>query len=111
MVMAIDANPLAYYLKINYEDGTKVKRRVTVQRIFSEQLYKKILREIYNEIAVGKKGAVKLSLNVSNFTSQYPKTLSLLNLSTDRHCRGLTKSIQLLRDRFGLDIVKTGNEL
>jgi len=111
MVMAIDVNPTTFYLKINYEYGVKVKRSETIQRLFSEQLYKEVLGKMYEAIALEGKGAVKLSLNVSNFTSWHPKTLSLLNLHEDMHTRELTKKLQSLRDKFGLDIIKTGNEL
>jgi DNA polymerase-4 len=111
MVMAIDANPLAYYLKINYEDGVKVKRSVTVNHLFSERRYKEVLRESYSKIAMGRSGVVKLSLNVSHFSSQHLKTLSLLDMERDTKHRELTKNLQVLRDKFGLDIVKTANEL
>ncbi len=111
MVMAIEVNPTTYYLKINYEYGVKVKKSLTVDRIFSETLFKSILTEMYTEIAHLKKGAIKLSLNVSNFTSQHKKTLSLMDLDEDIHENKLSKEIQKLRERFGLDIIKTGDEL
>ena len=111
MVMAIEVNPTTYYLKINYEYGVKVKKNLTVDRMFSETLFKSILTEMYTEIAHFKKGAIKLSLNVSNFTSQHKKTLSLMDLDEDIHENKLSKEIQRLRERFGLDIIKTGDEL
>ncbi len=111
MVMAIEVNPTTYYLKINYEYGVKVKKSETVNRLFSEQLFKKTLFAMVEEIAHPSKGAIKLSLNVSNFTSQHRKTLSLLELDEDISDRGLSSEIQKLRERFGLDIIKTGGEL
>ena len=111
MVMAIEVNPTSYYLKINYEYGVKVKKSETVNRVFSEQLFKKILNEMYKVIALPSKGAIKLSLNVSNFSSQQHKTLSLLDLSEDMTEHSLSKEIQKLRERFGLDIIKTADEL
>ena len=111
MVMAIEVNPTTYYLKINYEYGVKVKKSETVNRLFSEQLFKKTLFAMVDEITHPSKGAIKLSLNVSNFTSQHRKTLSLLELDEDMSDRGLSKEIQKLRERFGLDIIKTGGEL
>jgi DNA polymerase-4 len=111
MVMVIDANPVTFYLKISYADGVKVRKRTTLHRIFSEPFYKDVLRESYSEIAIRGRGVIKLSLNVSNFTSQHVKTLSLLEWDRDRDRRSLTKNIQYLRDKFGLDIVKTADEL
>lgn len=110
MTMDIAVNPTTYYLKINYEYGIKKKQSITVDRVFSEKLFKQTLSEMFDEIALDK-GAIKLSLNVSNFTSRHPKTLSLLNLDEDIAEKELSLDIQKLRERFGLDIIKTGNEL
>ena len=111
MVMAMEANPTIYYLRIGYEAGIRVKKSETHHRLFSESLYKKILDHIYTEIALQHKGVIKLSLSVSGFTSIHPRTLSLLEFDQDRRTHLLTGNLQQLRERFGLDIVKTGSEL
>ena len=111
MVIAIEVNPTTFYLKVNYEYGVKVKKSETVNRLFSEQLFKTILSEMYAEIVIENKGAVKITLNVSNFTSQHQKTLSLLDFDEDMEDKKLSQEIQKLREKFGLDILKTGNEL
>ena len=111
MVMAIEVNPTTYYLKINYEYGVKVKKSETVNRVFSETLFKQTLSDMYDAIVLANKGAVKLSLNVSNFSAQHQKTLSLLDIEKDMKENALSKNIQSLRERFGLDIIKTADEL
>jgi DNA polymerase-4 len=111
MVLAIDANPTGYYLRIGYEYGIRVKRHEMHARLFSETLYKKILKTMYEEIALKGKGAVKLSLSVSHFASQHYKTLSLLELDDDLRAKSISEKVQSLREQFGLDIVKTANEL
>ncbi len=111
IVFSIEANPTSYYLKINYEYGIKVKRTETVNRVFSEQLFKRTLKKMYKEIYQSKKGAIKLSINVSNFSNQNNKTLSLIDLKSDTIEYNLSLKIQQLRESFGLDIIKTANEL
>ena len=111
MVMAIEVNPTSYYLKVGYEYGVRSKKTITVDRVFSEKLFKSILSKMYNEIVQRDKSAIKLTLNVSNFSSQHKKTLSLLALDTDISEQLLTKEVQILRERFGLDIIKTADEL
>jgi DNA polymerase-4 len=111
MVMAIEVNPTTFYLKVNYEYGVRVKKSETVNRLFSEHLFKDMLMQMYDEIKVENRGAVKISVNVSNFTSQHRKTLSLLDMNEDMEENKLSKEIQKLRERFGLDILKTANEL
>jgi len=111
MVMAIEANPTSYYLKIGYEDKVKAKKTCMVDRLFSETLFKSMLSSMYDDIVLAHKGAVKLTLSVSNFSSLSLKTLSLIEFDDDRKSQQLHKNIHQLRARFGLDIIKTGNEL
>jgi len=111
MVMAIEVNPTSYYLKVGYEYGVKVKKTLTVDRVFSEKLFKSMLAQMYDEIVHLNKGAIKLTLSVSNFSAQHKKTLSLMDFDEDNHENKLSKEIQNLRERFGLDIIKTGDEL
>ncbi|HEY9189698.1 MAG TPA: DNA polymerase IV [Sulfurovum sp.] len=111
MVMAIEVNPTSYYLRVGYAYGTRVKKTCTVDRVFSETLFKATLSEMYEEIAEAGKGAIKLTLSVSNFSSGSFKTLSLIEFNDDSKAKQLHKNIHELRKRFGLDIIKTGNEL
>ena len=111
MAIGLEVNPTTYFLKINYEYGTKRKISRTVDRVFSENLFREQLLEMYDEVAHYSLGAIKLTLNVSNFTNQKHKTLSLLDLGEDMKRAKLTQEIQCLRDRFGIDIIKSGAEL
>jgi DNA polymerase-4 len=88
----------------------KVKQSITVDRVFSEYLFKSLLAKIYQEIRLDK-GVIKLSLNVSNFTKQHKKTLSLMDLDEDIKQYKRSIVLQKLRERFGLDIIKTADEL
>ena len=108
--MKIEANPTSYFLKIHYEHPVRVKQSVTVNRIFSEALFKSTLSKMYEEIAL-ERGAIKLTLNVSNFTSQHTRTLSLMDLDEDIKQQALSAKLHKLRERFGLDIIKTADEL
>ncbi|AKF24864.1 DNA polymerase IV [Sulfurovum lithotrophicum] len=111
MVMAIEVNPTTYHLKINYEYGIRVKKSETVNRLFSEQLFKSALSRMYEEMMLPGRGAIKLTLNVSNFTIHHARTLSLFDLNDDISANVLSCHIHSLRERFGLDIVKTADEL
>ncbi len=111
MVMEKEVNPTSYYLKINYAEGMKVKRTENINRIFSEGLFKSVLIKMYKGISVPHAGAVKLSINVSGFSQRQHKTLSLLSYSADIYARRLSTEVRKLREKFGLDIIKTANEL
>jgi len=111
IVQKLGVNPTSFYLGIRYEYGSKVKKSITQNRLFSENLYKRNLIEMYDEIALETKRAVKLTLNTTNFSSQHNKTLSLLDLDDDMHQQELGEKIQKLRSKFGLDIIKSASEL
>jgi len=111
MVMAIEVNPTRYYLKIGYMNGVRAKKTLRVERVFSERLFKAMLSDMYDEIVQRNNGAIKLTLNVSNFSAQRKKTFSLMDFDEDLNNHRLSKEVKKLRDRFGLDIIKTGDEL
>jgi len=111
LVYKQEVNPTTYYLSIRYQYGIKKKCSRTLHRIFSEALFKSEIIAMYNEIAFKNAGAIKLTVNVSNFTQQQHETMSLFDFEADKQKAKLSHNIQSLRDRFGIDIVKSGVEL
>jgi DNA polymerase-4 len=111
IVMQLEVTPTLYYLKINYQFGTRGKQSRRVERLFSEQCYKETLLEMFDQIVHSDLAAIKLTLNVSDFTTQHPRTLSLLEYDTDLKERALTEKIHEVRQKFGLDVIRTANEL
>lgn len=111
MVIKRDVNPTLFYLKINYEYGIRAKITHSSHRLFSEKLFKESLLQMYTEIDKKGAGAIKITLSVSRFSAQEKRTLSLLSLHEDRKEYHLSSKLQQLREKFGLDIIKTGNEL
>ena len=111
MVIKRGLNPTLFYLKINYEYGIRAKANCRSLRLFNEKEYKSSLSSMYERIKKDGMGAVKLTLNVSQFIEPDKMTLSLLDFEEDRKEYHLSSEIQKLREKFGLDIVKTGNEM
>ncbi len=111
ITLGMEANPTVYSLKINYEYGTRAKASRRIERLFSEILFKRTLIEMHDAIARPELTAVKISLSVSDFTLHHPRTLSLLEFEDDRKARAISDKIQQVRERFGLDAIRTANEL
>ena len=109
IVQNLGVNPTSFYLGIRYEYGVNVKKSITQNRLFSENLFKRNLVDMYDEISLDAKRAVKLTLNATNFSAQHNKTLSLLDLDDDTQRQELGDKIQKLRSKFGLDIIKSGH--
>jgi len=111
MTLKIDANPTTYYLKINYDYANRVKKSKTINRIFSEQLCKDIFVEIFEDIDLKKGSITKLSMSVSNFSTQKLDSLSLIDIKSDLKQKNLSKSLQKMREKYSLDVIKSANEL
>jgi len=111
MVMKRGLHPTLFYLKINYDDGSKAKSTFRNPHLFNEKHYKEALLRLFESIHKKRVGAVKLTLNVSRFRPPRLLTPSLLDFEEEKRVQRLDNGIQKLRERFGLDIVKTGNEI
>ncbi len=111
IVLRHNVNPTSYYLKVNYDNGARMKQRFTQERLFSEQLCKETFRQLYDGCALFGACATKISMSVSNFTYQKYTSLSLLEIYSDKPKQQLSRSLQYLREKYSLDIVKTGGEL
>lgn len=109
MVEQLMVNPTTYYLKVNYQYGLKRKDSITIHRVFNEQLFKQTILDIFNQIDAKNYPAIKLSVNVSNFSTN--QTLDIFELQNDTKQQNLTHSMHKLREKFGLDIIKSGGEL
>lgn len=104
-------NPTTYYIGIKYDYGFRVKNGKTIDRVFSEQLCKNIFLQMFEEIDHTKGYITKVSMSVSNFSYQKHKILSLIDFDEDNKQKKITDSMQKLREKYSLDIIKSGNEL
>jgi len=111
IVMKLGLNPVRYTLYLKYEYGERRREKMRVDRLFSENLLKESMLHMLERIYERGKRCVKLSLSVDEFISIRPRTLSLLTLKNDMKLSSLSGTVALLRERYGLDIVKTANEL
>ena len=75
----------------------------------------KELKSIENEISKldtqKRLQVVRISINCSSFTRESKKELSLINFAEEEKMEKLTKEVQILREKYGLDSLKWGGEL
>jgi len=110
MIEDLKLFPTTYYIKLNYEYGMKTKQSITNSRKFSEKLFKDIIIDIFETIYRDDLGVIKLTINVTNFSNK-TQIYSLFDNENDIKQNKLTSQVQKLRDKFGLDIVKSASEL
>lgn len=112
LVKKAEVNPLTYAIKIKYESNTKSKNYVNVNRIFNEEDFKFNMKKLFEENDIHPShGVVQLNLSVSNFTKPKEFTYNIFEYENDVKKRELSNNIQKLRDKFGIDIIKSASEL
>ncbi len=111
ITLKLDLNPTTYYLRVKYDFGERRKGRKTIDRIFSEQVCKEVFTQIFEEIDLPLGHITKLSMSVSNFSYQKLKTLSLIDIDSEISQKKLSLSIQKMREKYSIDVIKSANEL
>jgi DNA polymerase-4 len=105
-------NPMTFSLKIKYQYGSKAKDFINTNRLFSEQHLKHEMVKMFEAIDIHPTHAVvQVNITLSNFEENKAITMDLLNYEDDMKQSKLTESMQKLRDKFGIDIIKSAGEL
>lgn len=112
IVKKSEVNPLTYAIKIKYESNTKSKNYINVNRIFNESDFKATMKKLFLENDIHPShGVVQLNLTVSNFSKAKEFTYNIFEYEDDLKKRELSNKLQSLRDKYGIDIIKTASEL
>ncbi len=111
ITLKLGVNPTSYYLRIRYENGLRYRTTKRVDRLFSERVCKEVFKELFEKRTMPVGGITKLSLSVYNFAKEQKRTLSLLDWQEDIVSSKVSKSMQNMREKYSLDIIKTGSEL
>lgn len=104
--------PTTYALKIRYEYRIKAKDAVTSNRLFNEQYCKEVMGGLFERVDTHPSHAIiQLNLTLSNFVEGKGVTMDLFSYEPDKKASDLTDSMQKLREKFGIDIIKSAGEL
>ena len=104
-------NPTTFSLKMKYQYGDIVKDSSNSNRTFTEQHLKEEMIKIFIDIDKHLSHAiVQINITLSNFQENKPTTLNLFTFEDDTKQKKVTESLQKLRSKFGIDIIKSGGE-
>jgi len=104
--------PMTFGINIRYQYGEKAKDFVNTNRGFSELYLKQEMIKLFDKIDIHRSHAIiQINLTLSNFSENKPTTMNLLSYEEDKKQSILTNSMQKLRDKFGIDIIKSAGEL
>ena len=104
-------NPSTYSLKIKYQYGEKSKGAINTKRTFAEQLFKLKIVQLFHELDKHPSHSIiQINITLYNFTNR-ANSSNLFTREEDQKQIKLNDSINALREKFGLDIIKSGGEL
>ena len=105
-------NPLSFQIQIKYESNIKSKAQENSNKIFNEFDFKNSIINLFMQADKHRNhGVVQLYITVFNFAKKGEHTYNLFEYEDDLKKDKLSKNIQNLREKFGIDILKSAFEL
>jgi len=111
-ILKLGVTPTVFHLSISYEMNQKSHKNISLAEIYTETKFDRLCMSLFKEADTQKRlRVIRLSINCSSFTRDSKKELSLLNFEDEQKMHKLTKSVQILREKYGLDSVKFASEI
>ena len=105
-------NPLSYQIQLRYEYNILSKAQENTNKIFNEFDFKTSMIKLFKETDKHRNhGVIQLYITVFNFVKKNEHTFNLFEYESDLKKEILDKNIQNLREKFGVDIVKSAYEI
>ena len=105
-------NPLSFQIQIKYEYNIKTKAQENCNKIFNEFDFKNSIINLFMKADKHRNhGVIQLYITVFNFAKKGEHTYNLFEYEDDLKKDKLSKNIQNLREKFGIDILKSAFEL
>ncbi|MCT7492486.1 Y-family DNA polymerase [Aliarcobacter cryaerophilus] len=105
-------NPLSFQIHIKYESNIKTKAQENSNKIFNEFDFKNSIINLFMQADKHRNhGVVQLYITVFNFAKKGEHTFNLFEYEDDLKKDKLGENIQNLREKFGIDILKSACEL
>jgi len=111
LALKANHNPMTFSLKIKYQYGDKVKDSINSNRTFTEKHFKEeMIRMFMNIDKYLHHSIVQINITLSNFLENRPTALNLFTFNDDTKQKKITESLHKIRNKYGIDIIKSGGE-
>lgn len=112
LVFKKKVNPQTYFFKIKYEFNSNSKNYINTNRVFSEKLFKEEMLKLFDASdSHPTHSVIQLNITVSNFIEQRMDSFNILEYEEDLKKKKLNTELNTLREKFGVDIIKSASEL
>ncbi len=111
-ISKMNLNPTTFYFKIKYNYTTSSKESISVNRLFNEKFLVDLSASMIKKLDVHPGYKIHfISIHASNFISASNlKTFDMIHYKDDSKFSSLQKQLNKIRDKYGVDIVRYGNE-
>jgi len=111
-ILKLDVIPTVFHLSVSYEMNQNSHKNISLAEIFTEKKFDTLCQNLLNFADTQKRlRVIRLSINCSSFTRDSKKELSLIGFAEEQKMYTLTKSVQKLRQRYGIDTLKFASEM
>lgn len=111
-IMRLGVNPTTYSFALGYENLGSSKKQYTLYRLFNEMFLQRFTIEKFKELDIYPHIRVRyIGMSATKFTRHDPKSFDLLEIQNDTKMNSLTHALTQVRDKYGMDIVRSGGEL
>lgn len=111
-VTRLEVYPTTFSITIHYLHHPRSSQSITETRLFHERRFRQLCLELFSQADTHPLGKINhLGLSASHFSSHTHRTFSLLEYDSDSSSRILDRSARKIRDKYGIDSLKWGNEL
>lgn len=108
----LEVYPTTYTLSIYYLHHPRSHHSITESRLFNEQRFRHLCLELFASADTHHNGQINhLGLSASSFSTHTRRTFSLLDYESDRTHHAFDTATRKIRDKYGLDSLRWGNEL
>ena len=111
-ILKLDVIPTVFHLSLSYEQNQKSHKNISLAEVFTEKKFDTLCIQLFNDADTQRRlHVIRISINCSSFTRDSKKELSLIGFQEEQGMKNLTDSVQILRQRYGIDALKWGSEL
>ena len=110
LVSKLQVFPKTLYVGIRYQYKSS-KKQVSFEKLLSEDFLLKRVKEVFEELDIcPHSDVIRLTISLTNFQKTANKYPSLFDFQEDRLSYNLSQKTQILREKYGIDIIKRGSE-
>jgi len=110
-IMRLNVNPTTYFFGIGYEHHYRSKKQYTTYRVFNEAFIQHFTKEKFQELDIYPTPPIRyIAMSATKFLHHDPKAVNIFEYENDLKMRKLTVAVSKSREKYGMDIIRSGSE-